>query len=110
MSNTQQELSPSDWQIDEVPFEQLAPYDQDMGLYEIDRRPEVGYDVVTLFRRVGGEAILLTRVEQGNMGVFDVDTPPDKAHDHLLHAFPNAPKEKIEVIFPPKQNPNQIAA
>lgn len=109
MSNSSQELSPSDWQVEELPFEQLEPYEWDSGFYELDRRPETGYDVVLLFKKLGEKAVLLTRVERNHRPVFDVNTPPDRALNRLNHTFPNVPEEEISVLFPPK-TPGQIAA
>lgn len=99
MSTSIPELSSSDWQIPLVPFEQLAPYHGEEGLYELDTRPEGSYRVVLLFRKVGEEALLLTRIEKDNVRVVDVLTPNDQGLDRLHHIFPSVSREVSESIF-----------
>lgn len=86
-----------------VPFDELEPYDENQGLYELDGRTgEQGkYQVELLMQKVGGELLLLTRVETTNGAkLFDVSTPIDKAKDSLNHVFPSAPVEEVENLFP----------
>ncbi len=103
MGNSRQELSPSDWQVELVPFEELEPYNGEDGLYELDTRDETGYKVVLLYQKAGD--IVLSRVVKEpavfQTPVFEiVEASNGEAVSGFSHTFPSAPKEKIEVIFP----------
>jgi hypothetical protein len=111
MSEQYQELSADDLrEIKQAPapFEELATYHGEPGLYELDRRPEAGYEVVLLFNKLGKEA-LSTVVEKRGKVVVEVKTPADRGLDRLHHTFPNAPEEEVALLFPPKIT-GQIAA
>lgn len=83
-----------------VPFNQLDTYDMQEGVYEIDRRPQPGYDVVLLYKlgAIGTEVI--TRVEAEGKLVADVPTPSDQALDQLHHVFSKVSPEDTELVFP----------
>lgn len=88
-----------------VPFDQLVPFDPVRNVYELDERRvegSRGAKVHQFMQKIGGEVIILTQVETDEGAkLFELDTPKDKAKDVLVHAFPNAPVEKVELVFPP---------
>jgi hypothetical protein len=89
-----------------TPFQELRPYHDQSGVYELDSRPVSGrnFDVVLLYE-VG--AVMLQTAVVGTVDSMDgapvliLDTPMDKGRDRLYHTFPGAPQEVTEIILPP---------
>jgi hypothetical protein len=83
-----------------VPFDQLRPSDPDRDLYELDDRQGEGgkYEVHLLMRKIGGETILLTRIESSEVE-YEMRTPNDRGLDHLTHIFSGAPEQVVDNLF-----------
>jgi hypothetical protein len=88
-----------------TPFDQLIPDDPVNNLYELNERPiEGGNKMVRQYLKVGGEVLLLTRVEgEGGISlVEDIETPKDKVHDRLHHTPVFLSADEAARVFDPQ--------